>query len=169
MRMPERLPRRLLLVALAIAAGSCGRGNEQAANGAVPAAPAEPVQTATLTGLYESGEGPRRNQMCVIEREGQRTRFGIVTWGRGDYNCSGSGTATREGDRLRLAMDGSEACVIEARLSGRQVSLPASLPQGCAYYCGPESALAGTSFDKVGGEEADARRAVDLVGDPLCG
>jgi hypothetical protein len=29
--------------------------------------------------------------------------------------------------------------------------------------------MSGATFDKVGGEQADAMRAVDLVGDPLCG
>jgi hypothetical protein len=156
----------LLIIALAGCSGGEGGTNT---SGSAPPRSGSPAQTATLTGLYESGEGPRRNQMCVIEREGGRTSFGLVTWGEGDRNCSGSGLARREGNRLRLQMEGDETCVIEASLDGTRVTLPASLPQGCAYYCGPSAQLAGADFDKTGGEEADARRAVDLVGEPLCG
>ena len=155
----------LLIIALA----GC-RGGGEAGNGASSGdqRSSGPAQTATLTGLYESGDGPRHNQMCMIEREGRRTTFGLVTWGSGDRNCSGSGFATREGDRLRLQMNGDEACVIDATIRGTDVQLPGSLPEGCAYYCAPSAQLAGTSFGKVGGEEADARRAVDLADEPLC-
>jgi hypothetical protein len=162
----------LLLIALT----GCRSGEGAAGNGvAAPAAggggkSGAEVQTATLTGLYEGGEAPRRNQMCMIEREGRGTSFGFVTWGSGDMNCSGSGTATREGNVLRLRLDGDESCALEARIEGRRVTLPTNIPAECqAYYCGSGAQISGAAFDKVGGGEPDALRAVDLVGDPLCG
>lgn len=124
---------------------------------------------AGLTGLYESGEGPRRNQICLAERDGA-ARFGLVVWaGEGNNSCTGKGRVTRQGDRLSLAMQGDETCAIEARIEGDSIALPASLPEGCAYYCGPGAEMAGTRFDRTGSSDDDARRAVDLVGDPLCG
>jgi hypothetical protein len=131
--------------------------------------PAAPVQTATLTGLYESGAAPRRSQMCVTERAGASARFGIVHWSGASESCSGSGTAARSGNVLRLTMEGDEACTIDARIDGTRVSFPANLPAGCAYYCSRGGRLAGATFDKTGGAEADALRAEDLVGDRLCG
>jgi hypothetical protein len=122
-----------------------------------------------LTGLYEGGEGSRRNQLCLIDRDGA-TRFGLVVWaGAGNNSCTGKGRATRDGERLSLAMQGDETCMIEARIEAGQVTLPATLPQGCAYYCGAEVEMTGARFDKAGDGADDARRAVDLVGDPLCG
>lgn len=158
----------LLLIALA----GCRSGEEAARNGTpAPAAKSgAEVQTATLTGLYEGGDQARRNQMCMIEREGRGTSFGFVTWGAGDKNCSGSGTATREGNVLRLRLDGDESCALEARVDGRKVTLPTNIPAECrSYYCGGGAQMSGAAFDKVGGTEADALRALDLVGDPLCG
>lgn len=155
----------LLIIALAGCSGGEAGGNGGAPS---PVASGGPAQTATLTGLYESGDDPRRDQLCIVERERGRTSFGLVTWGSGDRNCSGSGLARREGNRLQFQMEGDESCVIEAVIEGRRVTLPATLPPGCAYYCGPSAQLAGARFDKIGGEEADARRAVDLVGDSLC-
>lgn len=155
----------ILLALLALAA--CRGEGDSVGNGAAPGG--TPAQTATLTGLYEGGEGPRRNQMCMIERDGT-TRFGLVVWAReGNTSCSGEGRATRDGDRLSLAMRGDETCVIPARIEGTRVTLPDSLPQGCAYYCAAGAQMTGTAFDKTGGAEADAMRAVDLVDDPLCG
>lgn len=158
----------LLLIALAgCRGGGSGEGNE-----AAPSASSggEPVQTDTLTGLYESGDGPRRNQLCMIEREGGRTTFGFVTWSSGDTNCSGSGLATRHGSRLRLVLDGDESCTLEARIEGKRVTLPGTVPAECnRYYCGTGARMSGVEFDKVGGGEADAMRAADLVGERLCG
>ncbi|HEY0115313.1 MAG TPA: hypothetical protein VGB54_06295 [Allosphingosinicella sp.] len=163
----------LLMIALAGCRGGEAGGNGAAAGGpgqGGPAAGGAPVQTDTLTGLYEGGEGPRRNQLCMIERDGQRTSFGFVTWSGGDANCSGSGLATRDGDRLRLQLDGDESCTLEARVEGRRVTLPSSVPAACkTYYCGAGAEMAGAAFDKVGGAQADALRAVDLVGEALCG
>ncbi|NTZ43392.1 hypothetical protein G7A66_09920, partial [Altererythrobacter sp. SALINAS58] len=84
-------------------------------------------------------------------------------------SCSGAGDAVREDDVLRLTMAGSEPCTIAATVEDRQVAFPSVLPEGCAYYCGPGSGLTDTVFEKTGGTFADAMRALDPVGDPLCG
>lgn len=145
----------------------CRGGEGGGGNGGAVTSSAD-VQTATLTGLYESGDGPRRNQLCMIEREGRST-FGFVAWGEGDKSCSASGIATPDGDRLQLRLDGDESCTLDARLDGRRVTFPDNIAAECArYYCGDGVEMTGITFDKVGGEEADARRATDLVGEPLC-
>ena len=168
----------LLLLPLVAACGAQdGLGNTAApagaaANGAAPTdvpAPVQAVQTASLTGLYESGPAARRSQMCIIDRGTGNARFGLVLWGAGDHSCSGDGTAVRSGDRLRLTMSGDQACVIEARIEGGQVTLPPTAPASCAYYCGQGARLAAVTFEKTGGTAEDAMRAQDLVGDRLCG
>ena len=145
-------------LALLIALSGCS-GSPENASGDV----------SDLPGLYESGVGPRRNQLCLVERDGA-TRFGLIAWARqGDNSCTGKGRATRDGERLSLAMQGDESCRIEARIEGGRVTLPTSLPQGCAYYCGPGAQMTGARFERSRGSTEDAARAVDLVGDPLCG
>jgi hypothetical protein len=159
-------------ILLVIMLAGCRGGGDGGANGSAGGGSAAKgdVQTATLTGLYEGGEGPRRNQLCMIEREGRAASFGFVAWGSGDTSCSGSGPATREGQALRLVLDGDESCTLEARIDGRRVTFPPNVQPECArYYCGGDARLTGLTFDKIGGEEADARRATDLVGDRLCG
>lgn len=154
------------LLALMLVAG-CGAGGDQAGNAANQAV-AQAVQTAGLTGLYEGGAVGRPNQMCVIDRGAGNARFGLVVWGANLHSCSGAGSVVREGDTLRLAMAGDEACTIEARIDGGTVTLPASVPEGCAYYCGAQASLGNASFTKRGDTAEDAMKAVDLVGEPLC-
>lgn len=160
--------RKLLLLASCLAAG-CGQqgapGNGQGKGSAAAPAQRGPVQTATLTGLYES-EGAAPGQLCITE-QGRAARFGLVSRREGP-GCSGAGTATRAGQILRLVMNGDSPCAIEARLAGGRVTFPASLPQGCSYYCAPGAGAAGLVLAKTGGTREDALRARDLVGGPLC-
>jgi hypothetical protein len=106
--------------------------------------------------------------MCVVEGKGGEARFGLVVWGGNMHSCSGAGTLDRVGDKLRLAMAGDSACTIEATISGNTVRLPERTPEGCAYYCGARASLGGAELTQTGTTEADAMKAKDLVGDPLC-
>ncbi len=163
----RKLP--FLVIPLCAACGQGGGlpGNEAANRaGAPPATVAVPVQTATLTGLYESAGAPP-GQLCITE-QGRAARFGLVTRRDGRPGCSGAGAATRTGTTLRLVMDGDSPCAIEARLDGGRVTFPASLPRGCSYYCAPGVQAGGIAFTKTGGAREDAIRARDIVGDPLC-
>lgn len=153
------------LIPILLLAG-CGSGDPGNDSAAADRATRAAVQTATLTGLYQSAAG-QPSQLCIVDSGTGEARFGLVTRASGD--CSGAGTALRQGGVLRLAMAGDERCTIEARIHGTQVALPATLPPGCSYYCAPGARMAAAAFDKVGGTAEDAMRARDLAGDPLCG
>jgi len=168
--------KKIVLILLFLA--GCGRGdspaNEQAApDSAEPAGPgskAVPERSGStrLTGLYESGSGARKNQMCVVEKGGE-SQFGLIVWGSGLNSCSGAGKAVREGERLTLTMTGDETCTIRASLKDGVVTLPASLPTGCAYYCAASGAtLANARFARAGTSSADVKKATDITGEPLC-
>jgi hypothetical protein len=167
--MTKKLP--LILLALA----SCHRGDSPrnetvpAASDAEAPAPApaagRPAAAQRLAGFYEGGRGAQKDQLCVVEKGG-RTQFGLVVWGSSLGSCSGAGEVIREGERLRLKMEGDETCTVEAAYEGGTVTLPATVPTGCAYYCGARATLAGASFTRSGD---DPTKATDVAGDPLCG
>ena len=127
-----------------------------------------PGSLATLIGLYEGGGREPRHQMCVVQGQGSEQRFGLIVWGGNLHSCSGSGVITREGSRLRLAMAGDSACTIDATISGKTIKLPDTVPEGCAYYCGQRASLRGAELVQSGTTEQAAKRAKDLVGEPLC-
>jgi hypothetical protein len=158
----------LLLLAACSQPGDQGGGNASASEQQTKSQPRKPAALGTLIGLYEGGAGSPRNQMCVVEGKGGETRFGLVVWGGNMHSCSGAGTLARDGDKLRLAMAGDSECTLEAAISGNTVRLPEQVPQGCAYYCGARANLGGAELTQSGTTEADAMKAKDLVGDPLC-
>ncbi|HEY0113037.1 MAG TPA: hypothetical protein VGB59_07765 [Allosphingosinicella sp.] len=128
------------------------------------------VATARLTGLYEGGSGPQKNQLCVIDRGSGDAQFGLVVWGPQLRSCSGAGQAVRSGDRLTLTMSGDQACVVEGRIQGGNITLVRGLSPGCRdYYCGSGAQLDGASFTRRGSTAEDALKARDIAGDPLCG
>jgi hypothetical protein len=166
------------LILLLLAAG-CGTQVAPAGNQAQSAgksaqeppstqAPAPPSSPAELTGLYEGARTAQTDQLCMIGGRDQ-ARFGAVVWGSAMHSCLGAGQAVRQGDRLTFTMSGDSACQIVATVSGDRISFPASVPEGCAYYCGARAGFAGASFTRKGSTEVDALKATDLVGDPLCG
>ncbi len=166
-------PMRYLLLSGFLLAG-CGAGHagnqaERAADEEADRAVKQAVQTSTLTGLYEGGSGPRRSQLCVVERGTGDSRFGLVVWGAGEASCSGVGAAVRDGPVLRLAMEGDAPCTVVGRIEGADVTFAGTVAQGCAYYCGAGASMDGATVVKVGGTAEDAMRGRDLVGDPLCG
>jgi hypothetical protein len=164
-----------VLIAAMLLAG-CGDSDKYSDEAAAPAAPSAPVApgappsaSGSLTGLYEGGQGAPTNQLCMIDKGAAGTQFGLVVWGGNMHSCAGSGKAVRTGGVLRLEMAGDEACAIEARIDGGAIILPAAVPEGCSYYCGARAQLTGASFRRTGATSADAMKAVDLVGEPLCG
>ncbi len=166
-----------LLLLLLLAA--CGRDDPAADNRSAPESGGPAASKATsagqtpasggtaLAGLYEGGSGAQKNQMCIVQKGGE-AQFGLLVWGGNQHSCSGAGRAVRKGERLTLTMTGDETCTIEASLKDGVVTLPATLPLGCAYYCGARASFAGASFKKSGSSEADAKKATDIAGDPLC-
>lgn len=169
--------KKILLTLLLLAA--CGRDDPAADNRAAPdsggpeaskskASPALPADSgARLTGLYEGGSGAQKNQMCIVEKGGE-AQFGMLVWGGNQHSCSGAGRAVRKDGRLTLTMTGDETCTIDASLKDGVVTLPESLPLGCAYYCGARASFGGASFTKSGSSAADVKKAADIAGDPLC-
>jgi len=169
----------LVILALVAGCGASGHGdNRQApakagqgrAASRAAAAPAAPVvpDPSGLAGLWEGGPAARPNQLCLAPK-GDSVQFGVTIWGAGQASCSGAGIARRDGDRLTLTMTGDSSCVIDARLEGGRIVLPADLPQGCAYYCAQQARLAGAAFVQKAAGAAAAASAKDLAGDPLCG
>ena len=165
--------KKIVLILLFLAA--CGRDDAPADNRSAADSPAaapgskssrarSPGAENRLAGLYEGGAGAQKNQLCIVEK-GKGAQFGLIVWGGNLHSCSGAGEAVRSGERLTLKMAGDEACTIEASLKGGAVALPATVPEGCAYYCGAGTTLAGAKFTRSGDE---VEKATDIAGDPLC-
>ena len=166
------------LIALALVAG-CGASDRREGNGATPAdkavspgreaagAAASAVATAGLTGLYEAGAGAGKSQLCILDKGPGNAQFGIKVAGANMLACQGAGSAVRAGDRLTLKMSGDQACTVEGTIAGGTVTLARS-EGSCDYYCGGATRFDGVALARTGASAADALKAKDVVGEPLC-
>lgn len=164
------------LLALLLLLADCGDGGSTEKPGEPHAAAETPQPVfradgalADLTGLWEAGAMRTRSQMCVIETGSAPTRFALVFRAEVDRSCSGGGTLRRVDGGLRFTMAGESDCAFDATLDGRTITVAENVPAGCAYYCTAGTSLQGARFTLVAASVEDARRARDLVGEPLCG
>lgn len=126
------------------------------------------MPASSLVGLYErAGAGAIPDRICMTG-QGSDARFGLVTRSAGAATCTAEGAVTRDGAALTLAIDGAPACALRATTTAAGLTFAAPEGAECAYYCGAGAELAPGDFAKVGGTEADARRTVDVVGEPVC-
>lgn len=124
---------------------------------------------AAASGLYAQAGGDRPGQLCLVEREGRAGSFGLITWGRGEANCSGSGAVRRDGGRLTLLFDGDESCTLEAQIDGGAVRIARGLSGECAtYYCAGGASLDDARFERSEEGNMAATKARGLAGDALC-
>ncbi|WP_265530349.1 hypothetical protein [Sphingomicrobium marinum] len=131
-----------------------------------PRTPEEPaLDTGNIVGLYENDRGDR---LCIAPTEDGAHKFAFVTLGAEPAACSGLGSVSRAGDRLRLELEGEERCSLDARLEDGQLSIPPTLADECAYYCSAGTSFAGRELIKTADGLLPLGEAEDLVGDPLC-
>ena len=144
-------------------AAATGAGAELEAAAIATGAIADPNST-DPTGLYARGS----DQMCVLPAA-EDFRIGIdVDYGDGQH-CSAAGTATRDGERLHIRLEGEATCAIDARFEGDRVVFPGRLPDGCAAYCTGRASLAGLEVDRLSDSASEARAMPDTRGRLLCG
>ncbi len=167
--------RTALLVALAVLGGCSDRAPERdtaAATGAGAALEAAAIATGVIadpnstdpTGLYARGG----DRLCILPAT-EDFRIGVdVDYGDGQQ-CSASGIATRQGERLRVRFDGKDDCDFDARFEGDRVVFPGKLPKGCAAYCTGRASLSGLEVERLSDSVSEARAMRGERGPPLCG
>ena len=153
------MPRPIMLALLPLAACADAPGGD--------GAPAATAPT-SLVGLYERAGVPGRpSRICIGGAPGAE-RFGISTSYEGPQSCTAMGRVRRERSKLTLLIDGDPACSLSATVTGAGVTLDDASGPECPYYCGADTRFDPGPFAKVGSTAADARRAVDVAGEPLC-
>ena len=107
--------------------------------------------------------GAGRNALCIAGGAGAR-RAGVIVYGKGDLNCSASGTLDQVDGKLALVPNGERDCAIPLRVTGRGMWQIGAVPAACNYYCAPGVSLSGANFSAAG----PSFNAMDLGWDPLC-
>lgn len=152
-------------------AGNAGAGgpasdleNAAIAAGAIP----DPL-TAPLEGLYERSGDSGPDRICLLRESGETYRLGLDMLFGDETECLARGRAVRAGERVTIMLENKGGCRIEARFDGREITLPGTVPAGCAAYCTKRGSLAGFALGQSSASRADAASVVARDGALLCG
>lgn len=162
----------ITLLALLLAA--CARGGE--GQGAGNGATAPDLETAAIaagvipdpansdiTGLYARDT----DRLCVVPAALGFRIGAFVDYGPRQF-CSGSGTATRAGEVLRVKFDNVDGCEFDARYEGDRIVFPGKLPAACDKLCVGRASLAALDAALLGNAVAEASAMRDGTGRLLC-
>lgn len=121
-------------------------------------------QSADLTGLYARDT----DRVCIVPGR-QDFRIGAYLDYGDRQGCSGTGSAKRAGESLRISFDAAPGCEFDARFEGDRIVFPGQLPPGCARLCEGRASLAAVDVERLSDSPAEAGTLRDPRGRLLCG
>lgn len=105
------------------------------------------------------------DRLCVLPGATGLLRMGaLVDYGEGQ-GCAASGTARREGDRVRVDFG---ACRFDARFDGDRIVFPADVPAACDQFCAGRASLAALTVERLSSSTAEAETLRSPGGKLLC-
>lgn len=170
-------PAALLFVALLAACGEnapagMGGGNdmgsaldEQAiATGIMP----DPEEV-EFAGRFETRSELGTDKFCAVGNGSKQFSVGFLAVFGPESKCEGKGTASVNGDKVRITLTGKGSCAFEARYDGIELRFAGAIESGCASYCSDRASLSGTHYFMIQPGDAAARNTLGRDIERLCG
>lgn len=120
----------------------------------------DPDATA-IVGLYARDT----DRVCIVP-DGRGLRIGAFVDYGDDVTCSGAGSLTRSGERLRV--DLGAGCAFDARYDGERIGFPAAMPAACANLCAKRASFAALEAVRLSDSQSEARAMRDADHKLLC-
>lgn len=119
-----------------------------------------------IAGLYARDT----DRVCIVP-DGQGYKIGAFVDYGDRITCSGSGTVSRVGEKLRIELGGGEGedkCGFDARFDGDKIYFPGNVPDACARLCARRASYAGLEVARMSESAAEAGAMRDSTGRALC-
>lgn len=117
-----------------------------------------------IAGLYARDT----DRICIVPAAFGYRIGAFVDYGDG-ITCSGTGTASRVGETLRIELGEKDSCSFDARFDGEKITLPGAVPEGCSKLCTRRASYAGLEVSRLSESPAEAAAMRDANGKRLCG
>lgn len=118
-----------------------------------------------IAGLYARDT----DRVCIVP-DGQGYRIGAFVDYGDRITCSGKGTVSRVGEKLRVDLggEGDERCSFDARFDGDKIYFPGNVPDACTKLCARRASYAGLEVSRMSESTAEASAMRDSQGRQLC-
>ncbi len=121
-----------------------------------------------FAGRFETRSELGADKFCAVSSGAKQFDVGFIAVSGSESKCEGRGTATVNGDKVRISLGGKGNCAFDARYDGLELRFPGSVESGCASYCSPRASLSGTHYFMVQPGDTAARNTLGRDIERLC-
>jgi hypothetical protein len=121
-----------------------------------------------LGGRFETRSELGTDKFCAVAKGSRQFAIGLIAVFGPESKCEGQGTASSDGEKVKITLSGKKACAFDAEFDGVELRIPGSIEAGCASYCSDRASLSGTSYFKVEQGDDNARRTLGRDIEKLC-
>ncbi len=121
-----------------------------------------------FSGRFETRSDLGTDKFCAVKTSKGKYNIGVLAVFGPESKCEGRGTASLNGEKVKITLSGKESCSFDAEFDGVGLRFPGAMEAGCASYCSPRASLSGTSYFIVEQGDDNARRALGRDFEKLC-
>jgi hypothetical protein len=121
-----------------------------------------------FAGRFETRSDLGVDKFCAVASGARKFDVGFLAVFGPESKCEGRGTATVNGEKIRIVLAGKDSCAFDARYDGIELRFPGSVESGCASYCSARASLSGTHYFIIQPGDAAARNTLGRSIERLC-
>lgn len=121
-----------------------------------------------FAGRFETRSELGTDKFCSVSNGARQFDIGVLAVFGPESKCEGKGSATISGDKVRITLNGKDACQFDAQYDGVELRFPGSIESGCASYCSDRASLSGTHYFMVQPGDEPARKTLGRDIERLC-
>ena len=122
-----------------------------------------------FAGRFEMRSDLGFDKFCAVNTGANRFDIGFLAVFGPESKCEGTGTASVEGDKVEITLNGKGACTFAARYDGIELRFAGAVESGCARYGSEKASLSGTHYFRIEPGDSAARDTLGREIERLCG
>ena len=122
-----------------------------------------------FAGRFETRSDLGIDKFCAVKTDADRFDIGVLAVFGPESKCEGTGTASVQGDKVEITLNGKGACTFAARYDGIELRFAGAVESACARYCSEKASLSGTHYFMIEPGDSAARNTLGREIERLCG
>jgi hypothetical protein len=121
-----------------------------------------------FAGRFETRSELGTDKFCAVGKGSKQFNVGFLAVSGAESKCEGTGSASVNGDKVRITLTGKGSCSFDARYDGIELRFPGAVESGCATYCSDRASLSGTHYFMIQSGDSAARNTLGRDIERLC-